>query len=63
MYSTGINFLALPAGVVPIGLVESLPAGIQVVGRRYREDLILNAMETIESRVGVLTRQLWAREA
>jgi amidase len=62
MYSTGTNFLSLPAGVVPIGLVESLPTGIQVVGRRYREDLILDAIEAIENRVGVLTHQLWARE-
>ncbi len=62
MYSTGINFVSLPAGVVPIGLVEDLPAGIQVVGRRYREDLILDAIEAIEVRVGVLARELWARE-
>ena len=62
MYSFAINFLSLPAGVVPIGMVESLPTGIQIVGRRYREDLILNAIETIENRVGVLTHQLWATE-
>ena len=62
MYSTGTNFLSLPAGVVPIGLVESLPTGIQVVGRRYREDLILDAIEAIENRVGILTHQLWAQE-
>ena len=62
MYSTGINFVSLPAGVVPIGLVDDLPAGIQVVGRRYREDLILDALEAIERRVGVLTRELWARD-
>ena len=62
MYSTGINFVSLPAGVVPIGLVEDLPAGIQVVGRRYREDLILDAIEAIEARAGVLARELWARE-
>ena len=34
VYSYGVNYLGLPAGVVPIDLVEDLPAGIQLVGRR-----------------------------
>ena len=38
IYSTGTNFLSLPAGVVPIGLIDSLPTGVQIIGRRYRED-------------------------
>jgi amidase len=62
IYSTGINWVSLPAGVTPIGLVEGLPAGVQLIGRRYREDMILDAMAAIEARVGVLTRELWARE-
>jgi amidase len=62
IYSCGINYLSLPAGVVPIGFVEQLPAGVQLVGRRYREDLILDAMEAIEARVGILTHRLWERE-
>ena len=62
IYSTGINWVSLPAGVVPIGMVEDRPAGVQLIGRRFREDLILDAMEAIEKRVGVLTRELWARE-
>ena len=63
IYSYGINYLGLPAGVVPIGLVEGLPAGIQIVSRRFREDLILDAMQVVEDRVGVLARALWARES
>jgi amidase len=63
IYSFGINYLGLPAGVVPVGLVEGLPAGIQIVGRRFREDLILDAMTVVEDHVGVLARTLWAREA
>jgi amidase len=43
-------------------LIEGLPAGVQLIGRRYREDMILDAMTAIEARVGVLTRELWARE-
>ena len=62
IYSTGINWLSLPAGVTPIGMVAERPAGVQIIGRRYREDMILDAMEAIESRVGVLTHNLWARE-
>ncbi len=62
IYSTGINWLSLPAGVVPIGTVNSLPAGVQIIGRRFREDLILDAMQAIEDRTGVLTKELWARD-
>jgi amidase len=63
IYSFGINYLGLPAGVVPTGLMEGLPAGIQIVGRRFREDLILDAMEVVEGHVGVLPHTLWARES
>jgi amidase len=62
IYSFGVNYLGVPAGVVPIGLVDGLPAGVQIVGRRFREDLILDAMEVVEAQVGVLARTLWARE-
>ena len=59
IYSYGINYMGLPAGNVPIGLVEDRPCGVQLVGRRFREDLILDAMEVIEQEVGVLSAQLW----
>jgi len=62
IYSVGVNYLSVPAGVVPTGFVDGLPSGVQLIGRRYREDLILDAMESIESRVGVLTHQLWDKE-
>ena len=62
IYSCGFNFLGLPTGLVPVDLVEGLPAGVQVVGRRFREDTICDALETLESAVGVLTRRLWARD-
>lgn len=62
VYSFGINYLGLPAGVIGVDLVEGLPAAVQVVGRRYREDLICDALEAIEAANGVLSHQLWARD-
>jgi len=61
VYSYGVNYLGLPAGVVPIDLVEELPAGVQLIGRRYREDVILDAMAAVEQRVDCLVHRLWAR--
>ena len=62
IYSTGINFLSLPGGVVPIGFADGRPAGVQIVGRRFREDLILDAMEAVEASAGILSHALWERE-
>ncbi|MCP3990016.1 MAG: amidase [Actinomycetia bacterium] len=62
IYSFGINYLGLPAGVIGMDLVEGLPAAVQIVGRRYREDVICDALGTIEEANGVLTHQLWERD-
>lgn len=62
IYSYGLNYLGLPAGFVPNGMVDGLPAGVQLVGRRYREDTVLDAMAAIEARVPRLVDQLWSRE-
>jgi amidase len=61
VYSYGINYVGFPAGVLPIDLVEDLPAGVQLIGRRYREDVILDAMAAVEARAGRLVDRLWAR--
>jgi amidase len=61
VYSYGVNYLGLPAGVLPVDLVEDLPAGVQIVGRRFREDVILDAMARIEQSTGSLVNRLWAR--
>jgi len=60
-FISSMNVLGLPAAVVPVGLHEGTPVGVQIVGSRYREDMCLDAAEAIEDKVGVLTRQLWAR--
>jgi amidase len=61
IWSVGVNYLGLPAGVLPVGMAGDLPAGVQIIGRRYREDLILDAMEEIERRAGVMAHKLWKR--
>jgi amidase len=61
IYSYAMNYVGLPAGVVPIDLVEDLPAGVQLVGRRFREDVILDAMAAIEQSAGRLVPRLWER--
>lgn len=60
-FISAISVLGLPAAVVPAGLVDGHPVGVQIIGSRYREDLCLEAAAAIEARVGVLTHRLWAR--
>jgi amidase len=49
------NLLGLPAACVPTGIANGLPTGVQVIGDLFREDLCLDAAESIERSVGVLT--------
>ena len=46
-----VPVLGLPGIAVPTGLAEGLPVGVQIVGPRFREDLVLAAAEAIEARV------------
>lgn len=61
-YSYSMNFLGLPAGNVSANYNDGLPVGVQIVGRRFREDMILDACEAVEQRVGVMAQKLFARE-
>ena len=60
-YSFAMNYMGLPAGNVPANYNDGLPVGVQIAGRRFREDMILDACEAIESRVGVMARELFKR--
>jgi amidase len=45
--------LGLPSLAVPVGQYEGLPQGVQIVARRWREDLCLDAGEAIQQREGI----------
>ena len=45
----GLPLLSLPGLAVSTGLVGSAPVGVQLVGGRYREDVLLAAAEAIEA--------------
>ena len=62
IYSIAFNYTGLPGGIIAANYNDGLPVGVQIVGPRFREDLILDACEEIESRVGIMARQLFARE-
>lgn len=62
LYSYSMNFMGLPAAIVPAGDNDGQPVGVQIVGRRFREDQILDAAEAVERQVGVMAERLWARE-
>lgn len=58
-----MNFTGLPAGVLPTHIAD-LPAGpqpvsVQIAGRRWREDLIVDAMQAIETSVPPVCSTLW----
>ena len=50
-----IPVLGFPATSVPTGVADELPVGVQILGRRFREDAVFDAAEVIEARCGVLT--------
>jgi amidase len=50
-----IPVLGFPALSVPTGVIDGLPVGVQLLGRRFDEDGILDAAEVIEARAGTFT--------
>jgi amidase len=48
------NLLGTPAAVVPAGMAEGLPVGVQVMGGRYTDLRCLAVAEAIERRLGTL---------
>ncbi|GGC84503.1 amidase family protein [Chelatococcus reniformis] len=62
-FMSSINVLGLPAAVVPVGLLEGKPIGVQLIASRYREDICLAAAAAIEHRAGTVVQKLWKRKA
>ena len=46
---------SLPSVAAPVQVVNGLPQGVQLIGRRYYEDLCFDAAEIIEQQQGVFT--------
>ena len=67
LWSYSMNFMGLPAGNFPTHLAKlpqgDQPINVQLVGRRWREDLIVDAMIAAEARLGTLCDVLWGRLA
>ena len=63
VWSYSMNFIGLPAGCLPIHLANLhtgiQPINVQIIGKRWREDAIVDSMIEIENRVGTLCEKLW----
>lgn len=46
---TGLPLMSLPGLVVSTGMVGTTPVGVQLIGARYREDVLLDAGAAIEA--------------
>ena len=64
LWSYSINFLGLPAGCFPTHLAQLAHGpqtiSVQLIGQRWREDLIVDAMKTIQNRLGSFSNELWS---
>lgn len=49
LIQTGVPLMGLPGLVVSTGMVGRTPVGVQLIGPRYREDVLLAAAEAIEA--------------
>ena len=60
VYVYSMNFLGLPAGNIGADFGDGMPVPVQIIGKRFREDLILDACEAIEQRAGRMYDRLIA---
>ena len=51
--TVSINMVELPALVVPCGTVEGLPMGMQLIGRKFSEELLYNVAYSFEQTTGL----------
>ena len=62
VYSGVIHYLGLPAAIAPAGFHNGLPISVQIVGRRFRDELTLDGAEVLEQARGVAVHELWQRQ-
>lgn len=67
MWSFSMNFIGQPSGIVPTHIAD-LPQGrqpmsVQIIGARWREDRIVDALCAVEDRVGAMCHPLWEQMA
>ena len=55
MLQIGLPFVGVPAMTVTTGQVNDAPVGVQLVGSRFREDVLFDAAREIESRSPAIT--------
>ncbi|MEL6522929.1 MAG: amidase [Pseudomonadota bacterium] len=62
-WSFVMNFTGLPAGNLPTHVADlpagPQPIGVQIAGRRWREDLVVDAMHAIEAEIPPVCGELW----
>ena len=60
-----MSYLGLPAGNIPTHVAQlpygSVPIGVQIAGQRWREDLIVDAMQAIEREIPPMCTTLWTQ--
>lgn len=52
IYTVSVSLAGLPAISVPIGFVNGLPLGMQIIGNYFKEDLLLNISHKFEEKRG-----------
>lgn len=51
-YTVSVSLAGLPAISVPVGFVDGLPVGMQIIANDFREDLLLNVAHKYENERG-----------